>query len=43
MIQKEWLTQEFRAKTNEQGKVEVSGFRGVYTAVYDGGSMEFEI
>ena len=42
-IKKEWLTQEFRAKTNEQGKVEVSGFRGSYTAVYDGGSIEFEI
>ena len=43
LIQKEWLTREFRAKTNEQGKIEVSGFRGIYTAEYDGGSMEFEI
>jgi GH35 family endo-1,4-beta-xylanase len=43
LIQKEWRTQELRVKTDEQGKVEVTGFRGTYTATYDGGSIEFTI
>jgi len=43
LIKKEWLTPEFRVKTNDNGEIEVSGFRGKYTASYNGGSMKFTI
>ena len=43
LIHKQWRTPEFSVKTNDQGVIDVTGFRGSYTASYDGGSMEFKI
>jgi len=43
LIKKEWMTPEMQLTTDENGKAEVSGFRGTYKAEYSGGSLEFKI
>ncbi|MCL2084874.1 MAG: 1,4-beta-xylanase, partial [Oscillospiraceae bacterium] len=43
LIKGEWWTRELRVRTDANGMAEVSGFKGSYTAEFDGGSMEFEI
>jgi len=41
LIKNEWRTPDFRVMTNDQGKAEINGFRGNYTASYDDGCLEF--
>jgi len=43
LIKKEWLTPDMSVVTNDRGEAEVKGFRGVYVATYDGGSLEFTV
>ncbi|MCL2222397.1 MAG: endo-1,4-beta-xylanase [Oscillospiraceae bacterium] len=43
LIHKQWRTPEAKVKTDENGYVEVKGFRGDYVAEFDGGSMEFTL
>jgi len=43
LIKTEWLTSDMKVRTNEKGEAEIKGFRGTYTATYEGGSLEFEI
>jgi len=43
LIKKEWLTPEQQVTTDENGNAEVSGFKGTYTAEFNGNRMEFEI
>ena len=43
LIKKEWRTPEQQLITDANGNAEINGFKGKYTAEYDGGSMEFTI
>lgn len=43
LIKNEWSTPEQNIKTDENGYIEVSGYRGDYTAEYPGGTAEFKI
>jgi GH35 family endo-1,4-beta-xylanase len=41
LIKKDWLTPEFRVKTNENGHAEINGFLGTYIAEFGNDKMEF--
>jgi len=43
LIMNKWRTPEQKLVTDENGYVEVTGFRGTYEARFDGGSLEFTI
>lgn len=43
LIMNKWRTPELMVKSDENGYVEVTGFRGKYEAIFEGGSLEFEI
>ena len=43
LVNGEWRTPETTVKTGGDGMAEVTGFKGRYTAEFDGGSMEFDI
>lgn len=43
LIHKQWRTPEKHVKTDENGYVEVEGFRGEYVAEFAGGNMEFTL
>jgi GH35 family endo-1,4-beta-xylanase len=43
LIKKEWMTPDMTIKTNDKGEAEIKGFKGAYTATYDGVSMSFDI
>ncbi|MDR0293900.1 MAG: endo-1,4-beta-xylanase [Oscillospiraceae bacterium] len=43
LIKNEWRTPDLRVMTDENGYAEITGFRGRYTAEFDGGGMEFTI
>jgi hypothetical protein len=43
LIKGEWTTPEQRLTTDAHGYIEVSGFKGDYTAEFDGGSARFTI
>jgi GH35 family endo-1,4-beta-xylanase len=43
LIKGEWLTPEQRLTTDANGKVEVTGYKGLYTAEHDKGITRFEL
>jgi len=43
LIKNEWLTPDQKIITDPKGNAEITGFKGTYTAEYNGGSIEFDI